>query len=86
MIVKLHNDTYRVQFIKAVEKWKRGKTTIQTICKIFKWGEKPEGGKTTGESRSGKRITENSQKSRLPVTPQNRITPPPTKPPKQGGK
>jgi len=44
MIVKLNSDTYRVQFIKVVEQRKRGKTTVQTICKIFKWGEKPTGG------------------------------------------
>jgi len=37
MIVHLNNNTYRVQFIKEVEDRKRGRTTITTICKIFKF-------------------------------------------------
>lgn len=36
MIVKLNNDTFRVQFIKEVEPRRGGRTTIKTICKIFK--------------------------------------------------
>lgn len=41
MIVKLNGETYRVQFIKEVEPRKRGKTTIKTICRIFRHvGEK----------------------------------------------
>ena len=44
MIVHLNGDTYRVQFIKEVEDRKRGRTTITTICKIFRHvGEKNEG-------------------------------------------
>jgi len=37
MIVHLNNDTYRVQFIKEVEERRGGRTTIKTICKIFKY-------------------------------------------------
>lgn len=37
MIVKLNNDTFRVQFIKEVEPRRGGRTTIKTICKIFKY-------------------------------------------------
>jgi hypothetical protein len=36
MIVKLKDDTFRVQFIKEVESRRGGRTTITTICKIFK--------------------------------------------------
>ena len=36
MIVKLNNETCRIQFIKEVEKRKHGKTTIKTICRIFR--------------------------------------------------
>jgi len=43
MIVKLNNDTFRIQFIKEVESRRGGRTTITTICKIFKYaGEEVE--------------------------------------------
>jgi len=37
MVVKLNNDTFRVQFIKEVESRRGGRTTITTICKIFRY-------------------------------------------------
>jgi len=36
MIVRLNNQTYRIQFIKQVENRKHGKTTIMTICRVLK--------------------------------------------------
>jgi hypothetical protein len=67
MIVKVNNNTYRVQFIKEVEPRRGGRTTIKTICKIFLYvGE---------DTREDGRVVRKWEEMHVGVARQNPVDP-----------